>query len=119
MMFFTGDGSVEFFVDFPMLCINAAITDYFVMLFKDMADQTFYESHNRKRFFHIFVIFMPVVMESDKVAIIFIDPGGGDNGTAKIASDVFDGCFGFAIDWSGIHVGTFLMFLISQSVDLF
>ena len=38
-MFFTGDGSVEFFVNLPTPCINAAITDHFVMLFGDMADQ--------------------------------------------------------------------------------
>ena len=38
-MFFTGDGSVEFFVNLPTPCINAAITDRFVMLFGDMADQ--------------------------------------------------------------------------------
>lgn len=68
-MFFTGDDSVEFFVNLPVPCINAAITDHFVMLFRNMADEAFNEFHNRKCFFHIVIIFVPVIMERDKVTM--------------------------------------------------
>ena len=72
VVLFTGNGSMELFIKFPVAGINAAVTDHFEMLFRDMADQTLYELHNRKGFFHIGVIFVAVVMESDKVAIIFV-----------------------------------------------
>ena len=71
MMFFTGNSPVEFFIDFHVSGINAAITDHFVMLFGDMADEPLYELHNRKGFFNIKVIFVPVVVECNKVADIF------------------------------------------------
>lgn len=45
------------------------------------ADKTFYELRNRKSLFNIGVIFVAVVMESDKVTIIFVNSGGGNNGT--------------------------------------
>lgn len=35
--------------------------------------QALYELHDRDGFLDIFVILMPVVMESDKVTVIFID----------------------------------------------
>ena len=89
VVLFTGNGSVEFFINFPVSCINAAVADHFEMFFRDMPDETSYELHNRKRFFDIGIIFMAVVMEGDKVAIIFVDPGGGNNRTSQIASNVF------------------------------
>ncbi len=39
--------------------------------------------YNRKCFFHIGIIFVPIIMESDKVAIVFINPGSGNHGTSK------------------------------------
>ena len=62
-MLFTGDGSVEFFINLPAACVNAAIADHFVMLFWDMSDKAPYELHNRKSLFNISVIFVAVVME--------------------------------------------------------
>lgn len=79
---------MEFFVNLPVAGINAAIADHFVMLFGDMLDETLYELHNRKGLFHIDVIFVAVVMEGNKAAIIAVNPGCGDNGAAQIASNV-------------------------------
>ncbi len=109
-MFFTGDGSVEFFVNLPVPCINAAITDHFVMLFWDMADQAFNEFHNRKRFFHIGVIFVSIIMESDKVAIVFINPGSGNHGTSEIMPNIFRHGFVIAFVWFCIDIKAFLVF---------
>ena len=41
MVFFTGDGFVEFFVNFPMAGINATIADHLIMLFWDVPDKAF------------------------------------------------------------------------------
>ena len=38
MVPFTGYGPVEFFVNLPVAGINTAITDHFIMLFRDMRD---------------------------------------------------------------------------------
>lgn len=118
-MFFTGYGPVEFFVDLPVTGINAAITDRFIMLFRDVADKTLYEFHNGNRFFHILIIFMTVVMEGDKVAVIFINPGGGNDGTAKVASDVFDDRLRFTFIGFGIYVEPFLVFPVAAGFDFF
>lgn len=73
-MFFTGDGPVQLFVNVTVPGIKTAVSDHLVMLFRDMLDEALYEFHNRNGFFHIFVIFMAVVVESDKILLIFINP---------------------------------------------
>ncbi len=83
-----GDSPVELFINLLVPCINVAITDHFIMLFRDMTDQAFYELHNRKCFFHKDVIFVAVVMESNKVAIIPVNPESGDDRAPKIESMV-------------------------------
>ena len=65
---------MEFFVYFPKSDIKTAIAYHLVMLFRDMLDEALNEFHNRNGFFYVFVIFMAVVVESDKISIIFIDP---------------------------------------------
>ena len=100
---------MEFFVDLPVPGINTAVADHFIMLFRDMADQTLDKFHNRNGFFHIFVILMTVVMEFDKIAVIAVNAGSGDDGTTKIAADVFqDGrgitFIGFCIDVKAVFV---------------
>ena len=67
---------MEFFVDLPVPGINTAVADHFIMLFRDMADQTLDKFHNRNGFFHIFVILMTVVMKCDKIAVIAVNAAG-------------------------------------------
>ena len=64
---------MQLFVYLPMARINTAISDHFIMLFRDMLDEPFYEFHNGYSFFHICIILMTVVMEGNKVTIIFIN----------------------------------------------
>ena len=118
-MFFTGNDSIKFFINLPVAGINAAVTDHFEMLFRDMADKTLYELHNRKGFFHIGVIFVAVVMEGDKVAIIFVNPGGGNNRTSQIAPNVFYGGSGVAFSWLGIDIETVFVFPVTTGLYLF
>lgn len=74
VVLFPGDSSAEFFVDLPVARVKAAITDHFIMLFRDMPDQTLNEFHDRNGFFHISVILVPIVMKGDKFTIALIDP---------------------------------------------
>lgn len=72
-MLFTGDSPVEFFVCFPVPGIKATVAYHLIMLFRDMLDEALNEFHNGNGFFYVFVIFMAVVVESDKIAIILIN----------------------------------------------
>lgn len=95
-MFAFGYRPVERGINLPVSCVQAAIADHFKVLFRDMADQTLDEIHNRDRFLHIFFIFVTVVVKSNHIAIIVVDSGSGDDWSAKITADVFDHCFGIA-----------------------
>lgn len=89
------------------------------MLFWDMLNETLYEFHNGNGLFHVLIIFVSVIVKSDKVTIVFVDSWGGNYGAAKIASDVFYNCFGIAFVWLGIHVETFFVFPVAESFHLF
>lgn len=119
MVFFTGNRTVELFVNLPMAGIDTAITDHLIMLFRNMPDGPFYEIHNRNGFFHIPVIFVLVVMESDKAAVIFVNPGCGDDGATGIAANIFDGCLGTAFVWLCIYVETFFVLSVTAGFDFF
>ena len=72
-MFFTGNSTVELFVNLPVSGVKTTITDYFIVLFRNVLDETLYEFHYRDGFLHVLVIFVSVVVESDKVTIIFVN----------------------------------------------
>lgn len=118
-MLFTGYGAVQLFVDIPMACVNVAVADHFVMLFRDMPNEPFYEIHNRDRFFHIYIILMPVIMEGNKVAVIFINPGGRNDRPAKIAADVFNNSFGITFVWLCVNIEAVFVFPVATGFNLF
>lgn len=74
---------MEFFINLSVSGIDAAITDHLVILFRDVPDEPLYELHDRDSFFHIFVILMTAVMESDKITVIEVNSGSDDNRAAR------------------------------------
>ena len=84
-----------------------------------MTYKKFNELHDRKCFLHISIIFMTVVMKSDEVTIIFIDPGSGDDWTSEIAADIFYDSIRVTFVWFCIDVKTIFMLLITESFYLF
>lgn len=74
MMFAFVDSSTKFCIDLAMSGIKASVPDHFIMLFRDMTDEPLYEFDSRDGLFNIFVVFVTVVMKSNVVAVIFIDP---------------------------------------------
>lgn len=99
--------------------IKAAIPDHFIMLFWDMPYKTLYEFHNRDGFLHIQFIFVSVVMEGDKVAVIAVNSGSSDDGTAKITANVFYGCFRGAFVGLGIYVEPIFVFPVTAGLNFF
>ncbi len=65
---------MQLFVNVTVPGIKTAVPDHLVMLFRDMLDEALYEFHHRNGLFHVLVIFMAVVVESDKILLILIDP---------------------------------------------
>lgn len=114
-----GDDPVEFLINLAMTGINTAIPDHLIMLFGDVPDEPFYKLHNRDGFFDILFIFMTVVMESDKVTIIVVNPGCGDDGASEITSDVFYNCFWITFVWLGMHIEAIFMLPVALGFHLF
>lgn len=92
-----------------MPCIQTAIADHFKMFFRDVLDETLYEIHNRQSFFHILFIFVAVIVESNGICVIPVNPGSGNYRSAKIAADVFSHCFWIAEIRSGIDIEALFM----------
>ncbi|GAA6315901.1 hypothetical protein F310043J5_31370 [Anaerostipes hominis (ex Lee et al. 2021)] len=80
------------------------------MFFRDVANQPLDEVNCGNCFLYIFAIFMAVVVESDIIAIIFIDSGGGDNRASKITPNIFDNCFG--VTEIGLSINIKALFMI-------
>ena len=74
-----------------------------------MADETFYEIHNRQSFFHILFIFVTVIVESDGISVIPVNPGSGNYRSAKIAADIFRHYFGITEIWFCIDIEALFM----------
>lgn len=89
--------------------IQAAIADHFKMLFGDVPDETFYEIQNRQSFFHILFIFVTVIVESNGIAVIPVNPGSGNYCSAKIAADVFSHNSGIGESWFCIDIEALFM----------
>ena len=102
-MLFPGDSPEEFFVYRTMPGIDASVTDHFEMFFRDVADEAADEFQSRYGLFHIGIIFMAVVMESDPVPVIVINTGSGDDRPSEVTADILRHRFritfvGFCID---------------------
>ena len=62
---------------------------------------------------------MPVVMEGNHFAIVFIDTGSGNNRTAKIAPDIFHNDLGIAEVWFCINIKSMFVFPVTFRFHFF
>lgn len=74
-------------------CIKSIVTCHFEILFRDMLDEQLNKIEGRKSLPDKGIIFMPVVMKGYVIPIVGINPGEGNDRTAKVAADVFDNGF--------------------------
>ena len=90
------------------------------MFIRDVADETFDEVHDRQSFFHILFIFVSVIVESNGISIILIDPGCSYDGSAKIAANIFGNYFRitkirFGIDIEALFMSEVVFHFIEES----
>ena len=83
------------------------------MFFRDMADETLDEIHSRDGFFHIFFIFVTVVVESNHTAVIFINSRGSNDWASKITSDIFEHCFWITQIEFGISIKSLFVVVVT------
>lgn len=102
-----------------MACVETAVTDHFIVLFRDVPDKTLDELHNGDGFLHILIIFMTVVMKGYGVAVIFVDPGGSDDRTSQITANVFDDGPGVTFIGFGVNIEPFFMLPVTEGFHLF
>lgn len=118
-MFFLWDGTAELFVRRAVAGINAIIPDHFKIRFRDMANQSFYELQCRNRFVNELVIFVSVVVEGDRIAIVFINAGSCDGRTPKISANVLGDDGRIAEVWLRIDVETIFLIAVYRGFDFF
>ena len=113
------DGPVQFPVNFALPCIKTVITDHFEVLFRDMLYKELDKIHHRKCPFHINIIFVAVIVEGDRFAVIGIDAFQSDHGPAKVAADVFYNRLRVTEIWLGIDIETIFIFAVDVSFCFF
>ena len=107
------------FVSFTVTGIETIVSGHFKMFFRDVLDQKFYKIQRRNRFFNVCIILVSVVMESDEITIIGINPGSSNHRAAQITGDIFhDGIRVTEIRFC-IDIETIFVLIIDGSFDLF
>lgn len=102
-----------------MTGIDAAIAEHFEVLFRDMADQAFDEIDSWNRFLDILVILVPVIVKSNRLSVIAVNPGGGDGRAAEVTADIFYNGLRITFVGFGINIKTVFVVGITGSFDFF
>lgn len=110
---------MKLFINGPPAGIEAAISDHFIMLFRDMLYKALNKVHNRKSFFHILVIFVSVVMKGYKVTVIVVNSGGGNDRASKITADIFENGLRVTFIRLGVNIKAVFMFPVTAGLDRF
>ena len=77
------------------------------------------EFHGGNGFFDVFIIFMAVVVKSNRFSIVFINSGGGDYRSPQISPHVFDNCFRIAEIRFGKNIKPIFVFRVTFGFDFF
>lgn len=116
-MLFLRDGTAELFIRATVACIDAIITDHLEIRFRDVPDKPFHEIQYGNGLVNKLVVFVPVIVEGNRVTIVLINAGSGNNRAPEISADVFgdDGRIaevGFCID-----IKTVLLITVNRGLD--
>lgn len=87
-MFGPMNRTMKFWICFSVPCIENVISNHFKVFLRDVSDETFDEINSRDSFFHIFFVFMAIVMKSNEFTTILINSGSGNNRTTDILDNV-------------------------------
>lgn len=86
--------------------INPIIADHFKMLVGNMADELLDKVHGRKGFVDQKSILMAVIMKGNRLPIIGVNAGTGNDRTPQITADIIGNLMGIADVGFGINIKT-------------
>ena len=89
------------------------------MFFRDMLGEPCHEIKNGNGFGDQFLIFMAIVMKSNKFTIIRINAGGCNDWPAKVTANVFDHLRRIAFIGHSPNVKPIFMISVDRSLNLF
>ena len=118
-MFFPGDGMEKILVDLTVSGIKTAVADHFEVFLWNMRNQTLYKFHYREGFFYIGIILMSIVMEGDRITIVFINTGSSYDWSTKITADVFGDDFRVAFIGLGVNIEPVFMVSVAGCFHFF
>ncbi len=114
-----GDCPAELFVRTAVSCIESVITCHFEMFFGYVLDKQGNKVHYGKRFFHIGIVFVFIIVEGHVFSIIGINAGSGNNGTTEVTADVFYNRVSVTEIWLCIDIKTVFIFFVNTSLRFF
>ena len=118
-MFFLWDGTPELFVRAAVACVDAIITNHLEIRFGDVSNKSFHEIQYGKGFINKFVVFVSVVVESNRITIVFVNAGSGNNRSSEVSADVFSDNGRIAEVWFCIDIEAILLITVNRSFDFF
>lgn len=114
---FRGKTLTKFFLLFVVFGINAIIAKHIKMPFWDMNDKAFDKIKGRYTLSDCFIIFMPCVMKRNKIPVVVINSGTGNDRLTKVATDVFNCDIRSAKVWFGPNIKAIFMLFINGIFD--
>lgn len=117
-MLFPGKYPVKFFILLFMPGIKPVIADHFKLSFRDVLYKSGDKFHNRNRFGDKSVVFMPVIVKRNGIAIIRVNAGGGNDGAPKVSANIFKDDIRYAVFGFGIDIKPIFMIIINGRFPL-
>ena len=111
-LFFGRNTFTEILFLFMMFCIYPIVAEHFEMFFRDVYNQFLDEVQNRDGFSNRFVVLVSGVIKGYIFAVIIINTGCGNNRSAEVSADVFNGNIRRAEIWLCMNIKTIGVFRI-------
>ena len=86
------------------------------MLFRDMLGKSCHEAKNRDGLGDQFLVFMTIVMKSNKFTVVRINAGSCNDWSAKVTTNVFDHLRRIAFIGHSPNVKTIFMISVDRSL---
>lgn len=99
--------------------IDPVVSNHFIIFFRDMLYEPPHEFQGGNGFVYQCIIFMAVIVERNRIAIIAVNPGGGDHRAPQVTPNVFYNLVGFAFLGLGIDIKAVFMLVINVSLCFF
>ena len=118
-MLFQRNNPAEFFIRATVACIDAVIPNHFEVCFGDVPDKSFYEIQCGNGLINKLIVLMPIVVEGDRVAVIFINARSSNHRASQVSADVFGDNGGIAEIRFCVDIKPVLLIPVNRGFDFF